>query len=78
MNWDQEFSRMDSKGKGKATNIDFDAAFTRAAASMTNQSSRIVEVQDDVESLETTFERTALTDSSEKERGADYLTDFQK
>ena len=81
MNWDQEFSRMDIKGKGKATDIDFEAAFTRAAASVTKEGSRIVEVQDDTESLESAFERTKLSDSPEKAGGVDgidYLTDFQK
>lgn len=81
MSWDQEFSRLDTKGKGKATDFDFEAAFTRAAASVTKENSRIVEVQDDTESLESVFERTKLSDPTEKAedvKEADYLTDFQK
>lgn len=82
MHWDQEFMRMDTKkGKGKATDMDFEAAFTRAAASVTEDGSRIVEVQDDAESLESAFERANISDSVEaagdSDRG-DYLSDFQK
>lgn len=73
MNWDQEFSRMDAKGKGKATDTDFEAAFTRATASVTEGKSRIVEVQDNTESLESAFERAKISDEV-----TDYQTHFEK
>jgi peroxin-5 len=83
MNWDQEFSRVDTKGKGKAIDADFEAAFARAAASITTnkEGSRIVDVQDDAETLEDAFERVKVTDPPEKvgdTDGMEYLTDFQK
>jgi hypothetical protein len=81
MHWDQEFMRMDTKGKGKATDIDFEAAFTRAAASVTEEKSRIVEVHDDAVSLESAFESAKISDSVEEAgvaEEADYLSDFQK
>jgi len=81
MNWDHEFSRVDSKGKGKATHFDFDAAFARAAASVTTnkEDSRIVEVHDGSESIEDAFERTQISNPPQQvEPTNDMLSDFQQ
>ncbi|KIJ49700.1 hypothetical protein M422DRAFT_28063 [Sphaerobolus stellatus SS14] len=80
VNWDQEFSRVDTKGKGKATEADFEAAFARAAASISAEKSRIVEVQED-ESLEEAFNRVKVSDEKERVGDSDkdeYLSDFEK
>ena len=81
MNWDQEFSRVDSKGKGKATHVDFEAAFARAAASvMTNkEDGRIIEERDGSEGIEDTFERAKISDSPQQiEDTGGMLSEFQK
>ena len=60
-----------AKGKGRATDADFEAAFARAAAM---QSARIDEVDKTTELAET-LEATTL-DEEQGER--DYMTNFQK
>ncbi|KAF8588639.1 TPR-like protein [Ramaria rubella] len=75
MNWDQEFSRRDTKGKGKAIDFDFESAFNHAAASIHKQEAQIVEVNDGEETLEAAFERTKLTNDPDD---SEYLSDFQK
>ncbi|KAG1731508.1 uncharacterized protein EDB91DRAFT_1058629 [Suillus paluster] len=55
-----------SKGKGKAREADYEAAFAQAAASLQNQqesSSRIVELDDTAASLEQAMENIKLGDS---------------
>ncbi|GJJ06241.1 hypothetical protein Clacol_000432 [Clathrus columnatus] len=64
INWDEEFSRVDVKGKGKATEVDLEEAFNRAAALAPKEQSRIVEIKDDNESLEAAFERTTINDGT--------------
>lgn len=54
-----------SKGKGKAREADFEAAFAQAAASLQNQqqpSSGIVELDDTTASLEQAMENVKLGD----------------
>jgi len=73
VNWDQEFTRVDVKGKGKADDLDFEDAFNRAA-SLANERSRIVEV-DENESLAAAFERTNVADDPKDD---ETLSDFEK
>lgn len=75
LNWDQEFSRADAKGKGKAIDADFDAAFARAAASVT-ETSRVVELEHENETLEAAFKRVRIEDAPEDPEK--YMSDFQK
>lgn len=77
MNWDQEFARADAKGKGKAVDADFEAAFAKAAATMPAEKSRIVDVQDESESLEAVFERTRLSDDEKIDENG-LVNDFEK
>jgi len=54
-----------SKGKGKAREADFEAAFAQAAVSLQNQqqsSSGIVELDDNAASLEEAMENVKLAD----------------
>jgi hypothetical protein len=51
---------MDSKGKGKSREADFEAAFSQAASFMTPQASRIVEVEDGVTDIEEAFKSATL------------------
>ncbi|KAF8520334.1 peroxisome targeting signal receptor [Hysterangium stoloniferum] len=73
VNWDQEFTRVDVKGKGKAVDLDFEDAFNRAA-SLANERSRIVEVFEN-ESLEAAFERINLADNP---GDGEALSDFEE
>lgn len=77
INWDQEFSRVDVKGKGRAIDKDFEEAFSRAAALVSKEHSRIVEVKDDTESLEAAFERTTIGDDTPT-LGDKEKSDFEK
>lgn len=73
INWDAEFSRVDVKGKGKAVDTDLDEAFSRAAALVHKEQSRIVEVKDGDESLEAAFERTTISgDTAENKEKSEF------
>ncbi|KAG2153738.1 uncharacterized protein EDB93DRAFT_1134514 [Suillus bovinus] len=60
-----------SKGKGKAREADYEAAFLQYAASLQNQesTSRIVELDDNTASLEQAMENVKLEDSKPKTNG---------
>ena len=67
------------KGKGKSREIDFEAAFEQATASLNAsqpESARIVEVPDGVEELADTLQSSRLTDEDVDQSTASLGTDF--
>lgn len=59
-------------GKGKSREIDFDAAFAQAAASLQTEGARIVEVDESVADLTSTLEHVKLHSEEKTEYGTDF------
>lgn len=80
-NFPQEFSPVQSqgKGKGKSRQEDFEAAFAQFASSVPAEKARIVEVGDGIEELENAMRSAGIDESQQEDSSAaEYGTNFQK